>query len=87
MSTDTPKTFISFSREDAEYVLNLATNLRSAGANIWIDQLDIPTGERWDRVVQKAWEDCEYFMVVLSPSAVDSENVMDEVAFALGKKK
>lgn len=52
-----------------------------------MDQLDIPPAERWDRAVQKALETCEKLLVILSPRAVDSENVLDEVHFAIGRKK
>jgi hypothetical protein len=33
--------FFSYARADAEFALKLAKSLRSAGANLWIDQLDI----------------------------------------------
>jgi len=36
------KTFFSYSRADSEFVLKLATDLRNAGIDIWLDQLDIP---------------------------------------------
>ena len=80
-------TFISYAREDSEFVLRLGTDLRAAGADIWVDQLDIPAGQPWDRAIQRALEACERVIVVLSPSAVESENVMDEVGFALNAKK
>lgn len=50
------KIFISYSRADAEFALKLAKDLRSAGADIWIDQLDIVSGERWDEAVEEALE-------------------------------
>ena len=36
-----PTIFFSYSRENSETVLELAKELRGAGANIWLDQLDI----------------------------------------------
>ena len=36
--------FFSYSRTDSEFVLKLAKDLRKAGANIWLDQLDIKAG-------------------------------------------
>ena len=46
--------FISYSRSDRYFALDLAKELRSAGYPIWLDQLDIPTGARWDDEVEKA---------------------------------
>ncbi|PKP40461.1 MAG: hypothetical protein CVT96_08715 [Bacteroidetes bacterium HGW-Bacteroidetes-13] len=44
MSTET--IFFSYSRDDTEFVLQLAKNLRQAGADVWLDQLDISPGSR-----------------------------------------
>jgi TIR domain len=81
------KTFFSYARVDSEFVLRLATDLRSAGANIWVDQLEIPAGERWDGAVESALKSCGAMVVVLSPEAVTSNNVLDEIAFALERNK
>lgn len=84
---ESARTFISYAREDAEFVLKLACDLRQAGAAIWIDQLDIPDGARWDREVEAALISCPRLLVVLTPASVASEEVMDEVSYALSKKK
>ncbi|NIV92429.1 TIR domain-containing protein [candidate division KSB1 bacterium] len=39
MSTENPRIFISYARADSEFALKLGKDLRSAGADIWIDQL------------------------------------------------
>lgn len=79
--------FISYARENAEFALRLAKDLRAAGAVVWIDQLDIPFGARWDNAVQRALHDCASLLIVLSPDSVRSENVKDEIALALDKGK
>ena len=33
------KTFFSYSRDDSEFVLKLAKDLRAASVNVWLDQL------------------------------------------------
>ena len=50
----TQKIFFSYSRADSPFALTLAKDLREAGADIWIDQLDIPAGSHWDAAVEKA---------------------------------
>jgi hypothetical protein len=82
-----PSAFISYSREDTEFVMRLASDLKEAGANVWLDQLDIPAGERWDRAVEGALAGSPMMIVVLSAPSVASVNVMDEVSYALGKQK
>lgn len=80
-------TFISYAREDAKFALKLAKALRAAGVEIWLDQFDLPSGARWDRAVQAALETCARFLIILSPAAIGSENVQDEIAVALDENK
>jgi TIR domain len=75
--------FISYSRRDQEFVLRLARDMRAAGSQIWVDQIDIRPSDRWDRAVEEAVRDCVGMLLILSPSSAASENVLDEVAVAL----
>lgn len=86
MATERSKFFFSYSREDSAFVLRLARELRDRGANLWLDQLDMG-GQRWDEAVQLALASCQGMLAVLSPSSVASQNVMDEVSYALEEGK
>ena len=44
-------------------------------------------GQRWDRAVEDALAKCAQLLVILSPAAVASTNVMDEVSLALENNK
>lgn len=79
--------FISYARADAAFALRLGADLKSKGANVWLDQLDIRPGQQWDREIELAVTAASALLVILSPAAVDSNNVMDEVAFALDEHK
>src|SRR5262245_9859671 len=81
------KIFFSYSRRDSEFALLLATDLRRAGANIWIDQLDIRAGSRWDTEVEAALRSSEAVLAILSPDSVSSDNVSVELSFALDEGK
>jgi hypothetical protein len=80
-------TFISYSRADSDFVIKLAQDLRQAGVSVWLDQIDISPGERWDKSVQNALKNCSSLLVVYSPNSVASDNVMDEVYYVLGEKR
>lgn len=82
-----PQFFFSYAREDSKIVLRLARDLRLAGAVLWLDQLDIHGGERWDRAVEEALRSCSGVILALTPSALASDNVMDEVSYAIEKGK
>jgi hypothetical protein len=87
VANDASAAFISYSRQDSEFALRLAADLKAASANVWLDQLDIAPGERWDRAVEQALQRCPRMLLILSPAAVESDNVMDEVSFALDERK
>ena len=80
-------TFISYSRADSSFAVRLAKDLKSAGFDVWLDQLDIPTGARWDDEVEIALDSCKTFMIVLSPESLQSQNVKDEIGFAIDSGK
>lgn len=83
----TQHTFISDSGADAEFALKLAGDLRAAGQDIRLDQLDIPPGARWDREVEQALKTCRRLLLILSPASMQSENVQDEIGYAMQKDK
>ncbi|HLW33610.1 MAG TPA: toll/interleukin-1 receptor domain-containing protein [Aequorivita sp.] len=85
MANDT--IFFSYSRDDSMFVMELAKDLRAAGATVWLDQLDIQPGTHWDSSVEKALQESNTLLVVLSNSSVKSHNVMDEVSYALEENK
>jgi len=83
----TGKVFVSYSRDDAGAVLKLVEDLRSAGVDVWLDQTDIPSGRRWDEAIEAALGNCEQLIAVLSEASVTSQNVMDEVSYAIDEGK
>jgi hypothetical protein len=85
MSDD--RTFVSYSRADSPFAVKLASDLRANGASVWIDQLDIAAGARWDNSIEEALRRSARVIVLLSPKAVASQNVLDEVSFAMDEGK
>lgn len=79
--------FFSYSRVDSDFVLKLAKDLRDGGANVWLDQLDIKAGSHWDSSIEAALASASRLIVVLSTASVASNNVMDEVSYALESGK
>jgi hypothetical protein len=81
------KTFLSYSRVNKDFALKLAKELKSEGFDIWLDQLDIPPGSRWDAEVEKALAESEIFMIIITPASAKSENVLDEIGYAIDSGK
>jgi hypothetical protein len=79
--------FVSYSRTDSDFVLKLATDLKDAGLDIWLDQLDIPVGAIWDNEIEMALQECDSIILVLSEHSINNNNVLSEVYFAMENNK
>jgi hypothetical protein len=79
--------FLSYSRSDERFALRFAKDLRSRGVPMWVDQIDIRPSEHWDRAIEKAVRDCQGLVVILSPRSVASDNVADEISYAIDNRK
>lgn len=80
--------FLSYSRTDEQFALRFARDLQAQGVSVWVDQFDIRPSEHWDRAIERAVQRCGGLIVILSPRSVASDNVADEISFAIesGKK-
>ena len=87
MPPDAPTAFFSYSREDSEFAIRLAGDLKAAGAVVWIDQLDIEPGQEWDNAIEDAVTQCPRMLLILTAASVKSKKVRNEIAFALDEEK
>ena len=81
------KYFFSYSRHDSELVRKLAADLKNRNVNVWLDLLDIPVGAKWDTTIEHALDEAPGMILLLSKNSVQSDNVMDEVSYAIDNKK
>lgn len=79
--------FISYSSKDREQAEQLTELLSSAGLSVWIDQQGIGAATSWSGEITRAISDCKALVVMLSPSSVESKNVIREVSLAFEKNK
>jgi hypothetical protein len=79
--------FVSYSRKDSAFATSLAKDLAANGVNVWIDQVNIPGGVAWEKAIEKALVSAPSVLVILSKASVDSENVLDEIAYAIQHNK
>jgi len=80
------KLFVSYSRADTEYVSKLVDSLRKVGFDVWFDA-NIRTGDEWDDVIEREIKNSDAMVLILSKSSVNSNNVKDEMSFAMQLNK
>jgi integrase len=64
--TQSAQAFLSYDKEDSKFALPLAEDLKAAGANVWLDQLDIPPGVGRSRLIDSAFASSPRVLVILN---------------------
>ncbi len=84
-----PKTgrsiFLSYADKDRDVALKIADGLRSEGLRVWTD-LEILPGDNWAAELGRALESAQAMVVLLSPEAISSRSVRNDISYALGAK-
>ncbi len=77
--------YLSYRRlePDSEFALRLANDLRVAGHLVWMDTAGVESEAGWSDEVKSALDACYAFIVALSPAAVESAWVRNEMLYAL----
>lgn len=80
--------FISHSSKDRSFVESeIVPLLRRNSVKPWYSFDEIPTAIRWDTTILRALKLSKWFLVVLTPEAVDSDWVQAEVHWAVENRK
>lgn len=80
--------FVSYSSRDADAVLPIVEVLgeeyerRGMGVDVWVDRKDLRAGQRWDVEIAKALQDSVGMLFFVSPAAMESLWVTQEIAAA-----
>ena len=82
MTTNKPRVFISYSSKDKHIARNLAEVLQVAGAAAWPDTDAIPSAH-WLDDIQRAMQEADVFVFLMSPDALKSQWVNVEIGAAL----
>jgi hypothetical protein len=74
--------FISYSRQDTQFVDRLQTALRSHEIEAFVDRRDIEKAEEWWSRIEQLITQADTIVFALSPGSIDSPICEDEVKFA-----
>ncbi|MFZ0008832.1 MAG: tetratricopeptide repeat protein [Steroidobacteraceae bacterium] len=82
----TAEVFLSYSRDDHDQVFDLVEKLRAAGVSMWIDTGAIDAASLWSEQIVNALESAKVLLLVVTESAVRSDNVAKEVMLVSERK-
>lgn len=81
------KIFISYARKDGEEVAeHLQERLTGCGYEVWKDSHDIPAGDDFPGAISNALEETDEFIILVSPAALRSEWVNNEINMAMANR-
>src|SRR5664279_1677081 len=78
MSAQAHRVFLSHSRKDRVFVRELYRRLIRDGVSCFFDAESIGWGENWVRALERALDECEFVIFVLSPDFCNSQWVEAE---------
>jgi len=82
-----PMTFLSYAKEDADYVRDVANRLFEDGVMTWFDEKDLLPGDDWKAKIDQAIDVCDFVLVFLSPRSVDKTGYFQrEMRYALEQR-
>ncbi|MBV9959229.1 MAG: tetratricopeptide repeat protein [Acidobacteria bacterium] len=77
------RVFISHSSQDRQIIeREIIAPLRAQGLETWYSTDNIRLASEWEKQIHEGLKSCEWFLIVLSPRALDSEWVQREVHWA-----
>ena len=85
-SGNKPYIFASYSHKNIKEVFWCIKKLAESRYRIWYDE-GIEPGVEWPEEVGRALTGCRLFLVFMSPAAIDSRNVRNEINFASSENK
>jgi hypothetical protein len=74
-----PQVFISYSSKNAAVARRLAADLQAQQLNVWLDEHKILVGDSIHRKVEEGITSCDYLVLLVSPQALQSEWVQEEL--------
>ena len=79
--------FISYDSSDTKLAHRIAGDLQRAGARVWIAPSSIHAGESWIDAINRGLEGSSAVVVLLTPRAIDSMWVRQEVNAAIARER
>src|SRR5206468_3043025 len=79
--------FLSHSSRDHHAARRLKGVVEEHGISVWFSPHHIRAGQKWQHEIGAALRSCDWFMILVTPSAVKSMWVRRELEYALEQKR
>lgn len=79
--------FISYSRQDVDFVQGLKESLEKAGKTVWVDLTAIEPSEEWRERIRGGIEGSDNFLFIISQDSIKSIECQREIDYAVELRK
>ncbi|GJL63607.1 MAG: hypothetical protein NPIRA04_22610 [Nitrospirales bacterium] len=81
-----PSVFLSYASQDEAYAKSLEQGLTEHGITVWRDKTNLHAGERWPKRLGEAMADQNFFLLLWSHAAAQSDFVELEWNIAMAMR-
>lgn len=81
------KVFISHSSKDEALASKVVSYLEQSGLDVWYDSREIMPGDNWADKVAQGLRESEAMVVLVTPSALESNSLRRDINYALTQKR
>lgn len=78
--------FISYSFKDSQFAERLAKEFEKMGVQVFVGAQEIEAGDSIPQAIGDAINNCNYFIIIMSPDSVKSDWVKREIDIAIMRK-
>jgi len=79
--------FVSYAHEDEVAAKRIVATLTRHNVRTWFSVRNITGAQQWQDEIGNAHDRCDWFLVLLTPAAVESMWVKRELAYVLGERR
>jgi TIR domain len=79
--------FISYAQKDIGLASTLSERLSQEGLKVWTANDKIHPGDNWATKIGQALDESDLMLVLLTPGAMESDWLRQEIEFAIGSRK
>jgi hypothetical protein len=80
------RTFISYSSKDQRFARSLRHSLEVQGIAVWMDERELAVGATLKEVIKAAIDESQYFVLIWSAAAAESQWVQWELTYAMERR-
>ncbi len=82
-------TFVSYAHENRRFALKISRQLQQHDVLVWLDQWNVDVSDEieWDREIRQSIDQCETFLLILSPAALNSWLIQEQFLRAVRFQK